>query len=124
MSVVQMLELSDQYLLVIGHMSNMQVFKRLSPEEQLEDEATSISNGGGANGTFDLSVNFNGLLSKLTRTSKPYQPQRGPPPLHECEITNSKYYYVTCYPDRVPEDVPKVPGMAPINEPISFVMLT
>jgi hypothetical protein len=50
MSVVQMLELSDQYLLVIGHMCNMQVFKRLSLDE-LDYESASEKN-------FNLRVNF------------------------------------------------------------------
>jgi len=33
MSVMQMLELNDKYLLVIGHLNNVQVYKRLTDEE-------------------------------------------------------------------------------------------
>ena len=72
MTVVQMLELNDQYLLVIGHMSMMQIFRRLEPEERSDGGSKEAASNDENEDTFDLSVNFNGLLSKLTRTTKPY----------------------------------------------------
>ena len=73
MTVVQMLELNDQYLLVIGHMCNMQVFKRVSAESLDSDSSSSTSSESTAP-NFNLSVDFTGLLSKATSTTKPYQP--------------------------------------------------
>lgn len=64
MNVVQMLELNDEYLLLIGHLSNMQIHRRLPPEKLVEEEKSG----------FNPSVNFEGLLSKNTRNSRPFQP--------------------------------------------------
>ena len=105
MTVVQMLELNEQYLLAIGHMSNMQVFRRMSSDEIAECDNSSCSSVSAAPG-FNLSVDFGGLLSKTTSSSKPYTPYRGPPPLHETEVSGSKYSYVCSYSYTPTDDFP------------------
>ena len=71
MTVVQMLELNEQYLLVIGHMCNMQVFKRMTSDDIVDCENSSCSSVL-PEPNFNLSVDFSGLLSKSTSTTKPY----------------------------------------------------
>lgn len=90
MTVMQIVELNEQHLLVIGHYSQMQIYKRVPLNEDADEE----------NDVFNPNVDFTAQCNKKSAnlgSEGPFKLIDETPRLHEKGIVDSSFQLVCRY---------------------------